>query len=113
MRTEQFSQMEPDVEIRPIDPRSVFDVVPEPAYRVIFWGQVPVGSVPDGDLPGFVAEELRIEGARDVTEVLAWAKTNARGRTAQVYVEHPVGRSGSSGLLRLYGPDDPTAPVSR
>lgn len=71
----------------PIDPRDSGWERDEVAYRVYFWR-------------GTSSEEWRVTEA-DVTEVLAWARTNAQGRRITMWVEHTD--NGDLGMIRLEG----------
>lgn len=62
---------------RLIDPRNVDGEVPEPVYRVYFTEA------------NATVREIRVTGARDITEVIAWAKNDAHGIPFTVYCEHP------------------------
>jgi hypothetical protein len=78
------------VNVTGIDPRDERWGVDTPAYRVYFH-----------DARG-TSDEYELTGA-DVTEVLAWAETERRGRTYVAYV-CTTGRDGL-GLIRLAGAD--------
>ncbi|HEX7825720.1 MAG TPA: hypothetical protein VF477_12510 [Mycobacterium sp.] len=59
----------------PVDPRYATGINEHPLYRVDFW---------TGDSS---SDEWRIEGAKDLHEVLDWATARAEGRSIVIYVE--------------------------
>ncbi|MCI3918732.1 hypothetical protein MO973_00555 [Paenibacillus sp. TRM 82003] len=103
-----------------VDPRDVGFEVEQPVYRVHFWQHTGTGyAFPQrsgADLgpavahPSYASDEHRLQEARDVEEVLTWARAQAAGRVFVVYAEvrewTPAGER--CGLLRLHGqdPDD-------
>jgi hypothetical protein len=87
------------MQVTGIDPRDVRYELDEPHYRVHFIE--PVGS----------SDEYHRAGARDVAEVLDWAKANAGDRTYVVYVFADLGPGGEEpSLIRLLGRDPNEAP---
>jgi len=89
------------MQVTGIDPRDVRFELNEPDYRVYFFE-------PDGR-----SDEYHLTEARDVAEVLAWAKANVGDRTYAVYVFTDFGPgSEKPGLIRLLGRDPNEAPRS-
>ena len=88
------------MQTRLVDPRDIRWEIGHPVYRVYFWQQF--GSTPDS---GWASEEWQAEDA-DADQVLAWAESNASGRTFTLYVCCEC--EGEPGLIRLIG-TDPTA----
>ena len=93
----------------PIDPRDTEWECSDPAYRVYFWSQ------PTSPLVAYTSYEWRITDASDVHEVVAWAESERRGRTYELFVEHTdrmesrdEGWTDAPGLIRLAG-SNPTA----
>lgn len=69
-------------------------------YQVEFWTKLNDPAPPLA--PMWHVETIRLAGARDVREALAWADERAEGRHVTVYVE--VDRGGL-GRVRLVGVD--------
>lgn len=92
------------VTAEPVDPRDTRWEIDQPIYRVYFWSrQAPPPGI-GVEQVGYVAEEYRIRGATDVTDVLDWAQRTARAdQTYCLYVEHVA--DGLLGLIRLAGVD--------
>jgi hypothetical protein len=71
-----------------------------PTYTVQFWDRVPL---PDGGLAGDRVDRYLVSDC-DVDDVLAWASTEAHGRTVVVYANADRGPD-EPGLIRLHGVD--------
>ena len=83
----------------------------EPTYHVYFWKRGPEHPGIPPEKIAYYASESEISGARDVVEVLEWAKANAGpDRTYTVYVVAD-GRTDDAGVLRVFG-TDPTRALS-
>lgn len=65
------------MQTRPIDPRDVDGEVEATVYRVYF---------SDSETS---EREVRVTEARNVVEVIEWAKSDARSTPFKVYCEHP------------------------
>lgn len=89
------------MEVQPVDPRDVEWDIDRPAYRVYFF------DTTDG---GFVSDEYEITAASDVDQVLAWARSEARGRPFVAYVMYQGGES--LGAIRLAGADPTEVPTA-
>lgn len=87
-----------------IDPEHSLLEQDEAVYQVHFW------SRPGGEDSMWSRHEWRLEGAKDLPEVLAWADREAAGRRFTRYVEALIDDELS--LLCLQG-DDPTRLPSR
>jgi hypothetical protein len=74
---------------------------PASVYQVEFWTQL--NDPPPPLAPMWQVEPIRLAGARDVREVLAWADERAQGRKVTIYVE--VNRGPDAGRVRLVGVD--------
>lgn len=90
--------------IEGVDPRDIEWEVDQPVYRVYYWHQPPAPrGIAQSDVM-YHCEEHRVSGARDLDEVLDWARSTARPeQTFVLYVEHT--QDGSPGLIRLAGDD--------
>lgn len=89
------------MQVTGIDPRDVRFEIDEPDYRVYFFE-------PDGR-----SDEYHLTGARDVADVLDWAKANADDRTYVVYVFTDFGAgSEQPSLIRLLRRDPNRNPHS-
>jgi hypothetical protein len=76
-------------------------VVEHPTYRVEFWERL---SNPEPPLvPMWSSYVIRLRGAGDVHEAIAWADANAHGRSVAVYAE--VDRGPEHGHVLLLGTD--------
>lgn len=87
-----------------VDPEHSLLEQDEAVYQVHFWSQA------GGEDSMWCRHEWRLEGAKDLPEVLAWADREAVGRHFTVYVEAVIDDELS--LLYLQG-DDPTKLPSR
>jgi hypothetical protein len=92
------------MEASPIDPRDTTWERRDPVYRVYFW------SAPTDASRAHSSYEWRLTDAIDVHEVIAWAEQERRGRTYELFVEHPhrmeartEGWVDAPGLVRLAG----------
>lgn len=72
-----------------VDPRNVDGEVEKPVYRAYF-------SESDS-----IEREIRITEARDVFEVVEWAKQDARSTPFKVYCEHPSAYNSGKVTLEL------------
>lgn len=100
------------MDIAEIDPRTATWEVESPVYRVYFWERGVGGSGVPLDRVAFSSNEFEISGAKDVSEVIAWADAtagsvdNARHGEVRTYSLYAVAeRHGSQGLIRLAGSD--------
>ena len=82
------------MEIHLVDPRDTTSQVDQPNYRVYVWRR--------GEGGGLSAEEFRLLGAQDVSEVLAFAGSHQADSVA-VYVESAT--SDGLTLLKLHSSD--------
>jgi hypothetical protein len=90
------------MQAQPIDPRDTDVEITAPTYRVSFWKRQ--GDQLDA---GFACKEYEVTDARDVDEVLEWARPNAGdGRTFNAYVMV------EQTLLQVSGQDPTVAPPS-
>lgn len=94
----------PQLSERPYDPRDGRWEVAPSAYRVVFWGEAGAGVRLADGTPMASAHGVELEGAADVTDVLAWAAARAEGRayTVSAVVDTTVG---GGGIVHLYGID--------
>jgi len=92
------------MEINPIDPRDVQWEVHHPAYRVYFWSKTEDSP----GRPAWSASEFEVTGADlEATDVISWAREQAKQRTLVVIYALVDGNNGGPGLVRLagYGPN--------
>ena len=90
--------------VRGVDPRRAGWEVTPTAYHVYFWGSAGDGVMLAGGTQMASSDEYEVSGARDVTDVLEWARQNARGRTFTIYaaVENVLT---DHGIVQVYGTD--------
>jgi hypothetical protein len=85
----------------PVDITEARWVVSHPTYRVEFWERL---SNPEPPLvPMWASYVIRLRGAKDAHEAIAWAEANAHGRDITVYAE--VDRGPEHGHVLLVGRD--------
>ena len=75
----------------------------DPCYRVDFWARPAPGYAWNSDV-------WLIDGAPDVSAVIAWAEAHARGQRYQVLVKNRSRTEESYTLLQGANPNDPNDP---
>ena len=94
------------IEAREVDPRDARWETRPSAYRVYFWDFAKPGVFVGEGQRMMASHEFELSGARDVNEVLRWARAHAEDRSFTVYavLDNVPSRPGP-GLVHIYGTD--------
>jgi hypothetical protein len=107
MPSSEYVPRIPTISAKAVDPRDTRWELKPAAYRVYFWELAAPGMYTGEGQRMFASYEYELTGARDISEVLLWAKAKAEDRSYTVYaVVDDVHRG--KGLLHLFG-TDPTS----